>query len=138
VALNTTKLRRLSTVVGLALPAAVVIGVPLWLCRRLDQRLTDPGWDRLTKPVQDLTAAHDRMAMTTDRRLRSLEESTARAEAEVRFMATLLGERHGAGPMQQAQTSRADRAQRSPHTPGRSVVRGTHDGVQGTTKGATA
>jgi hypothetical protein len=48
--------------------------------------------DLLCDQIGRLVAADEAMAEKVDLRLRSLEETTARAEAEVRFMATLLGE----------------------------------------------
>lgn len=123
---------------GLTLRAVAVIGVSLWLCRRMDQWLADPGWRGLAKSVQDLMAAHDRLAETVDRRLRSLEESSARAEAEVRFMATLLSEPEGPRAPQRAPGARAPRVERPPSTTARRMLRSTNDGVEGTIEGATA
>jgi len=92
----------------------------------------------LAKPVHDLMAAHDRLAETVDRRLRSLEESSARAEAEVRFMATLLGEPEGSRAPQPTLGARAARVERPPSTPARRTPRSTNDCAEGSVEGATA
>lgn len=77
--------------------AAKGVGIALTATRWLDRRLSGSARTTLAEQVERLVVAHDRLASTTDRRLRSLEESAARAEAEMRFMASLLVERDGSG-----------------------------------------
>lgn len=135
--LNTTSGRRPSAAVRMTLGAAAVLGVSLWLSRRLDQRLADPRWDRLAKQVRSLMAAHDQLAETIDRRLRSLEESAARAEAEVRFMASLLGEHRGAQSTRETPSTGAAFVERSRSTPARGMLRAASGGIKGSVEGRT-
>lgn len=78
--------------------AAVTVGLSLWLVRRLDGRSAEPDIDRLGDQVHRLVGAHEALAEVVDRRLRSVEESAARAEAEARFTATLTGDHAGPRP----------------------------------------
>jgi len=90
---KTTTGRRLGAVAGMmTLRAATVIGVPPRVSHWMETRPSESRWHRLCKQVQLLIAAHEALTETLDGRLRSLEESAARAEAEVRFMGTLLGD----------------------------------------------
>jgi hypothetical protein len=76
----------------MAVHAAVAVGVSHWLVRRLDAQSTQRTLDRLGGHVERLVVAHEALAEAVDRRLRSVEESAARAEAEARFTATLVGD----------------------------------------------
>lgn len=124
---------RLGAVAEHGARAAVIIGAAFWLCRRRDRQLAEPERGGIVTAICDLTSAHGRLAATVDRRLRSLEESTARAEAEMRFMATLIGEPHGVRPRQQTKTSRADRAERPHRTSERMGLRASDPGAEGAT-----
>ncbi|MGH9210912.1 MAG: hypothetical protein ACRD2C_09540 [Acidimicrobiales bacterium] len=104
---------------------AVVTGVVRWLARRLDGWLAAMGRDALANQVDGLVAAHERLAETIDRRLRSLEETAARGEAEVRFMATLLGQQDGAEPPRTG----VDRSEPSRRTGFRHTRRPASDGA---------
>lgn len=63
---------------------AVALGVPLWLGRRTAISLLEH--------LRPLAAANEALATQLDLRLRCLEESAARAEAELRFLASRLGD----------------------------------------------
>lgn len=76
----------------MAVHAAVAVGVSHWLVRRLDAQSAQPPLDRLGDRVERLVVAHEALAEAIDRRLRSVEETAARAEAEARFTATLVGD----------------------------------------------
>lgn len=82
---NTTPRRqRLGIAVRRLLRLAVVLGVPLWLGRRTAISVLGQ--------LQSLAAANEAFATRLDLRLRCLEESAARAEAELRFLASRLGD----------------------------------------------
>jgi hypothetical protein len=90
--LRTQAWRRFGAVVWAIIRLAIVVGVPVWVSRRIARQPADPCPNLLCDQIERLVAADEAMAQKVDLRLRSLEETTARAEAEVRFMATLLGE----------------------------------------------
>lgn len=115
---------------------ATVVGVPLWLCRRLDQRLADPGWRDVATLVHELETACERLTVTIDRRLRSLEESAARAEAEIRFMGSLLGDPGQACSTPPRPNSKAAQVERPPTTG--MTLSASHEGREGGVEGVTA
>lgn len=133
---------RLGSAARRAFPAVVLIGSTTWVCHLLhssDRRRPD---DRLKQVARALVDTHDRLTRAVDGRLRSLEETVSRSEAEVRFMATLVGDRrwpepqateseHPEVPLTLALRAAAERLMASEACPGDTTARAAALVLQG-------
>ena len=70
--------------------AGVTIGVTVWLAPRVRSLLSKSSLDGLSQKVDRLVGSQATLADSLERRLRALEETSARAEAEIRFVSSVV------------------------------------------------